>query len=100
VLPPEGLNKEGAWNNKKEGKAYNFELEQTVTNWLLTMGCCSQLKSHLSKSAGNMATVSNSLLSLEQNPSPFRLGDKTGSRGKIWHYFAGTTHKNKYPEDI
>lgn len=40
-------------------EGYNDELKQTVTVWLLTMDCCSQLKSQLSKSAGNMATASN-----------------------------------------
>lgn len=64
------------------------------------MDCCSQLKSQLSKSAGNMATASNSLPCLELGPSPSELVDKTGSRGKIWNYFADRADENKYPVGI
>lgn len=81
---------------RKEDK-YNDGLEQTVAVWLLTMDCCSQLKSQLSKSAGNMATASNSPPCLELGPSLSKLVDKTGSRGKIWNYFADRADKNKYP---
>lgn len=71
-----------------------------VTNWLLTMDCYSQLKSHFSKSAGNMATVSNSPPRLEPSPSSSKLVDKTGSKGKTWSYFADRAHQNKYPVDM
>lgn len=87
-------------NNEKKEEEYNDGLEQTVTVWLLTMDCCSQLKSQLSKSAGNMATASNSPPYLELSPSPSKLVDKTGSRGKIWNYFDDGAHTNKYPVDI
>lgn len=100
VSIPEDLNKDGTWNSKKDGSAYNDGLEQTVTNWLLTMDCCSQLKSHFSKSAGNMATVSNSPPRLEPSPSSSKLVDKTGSKGKTWSYFADRAHQNKYPVDM
>ena len=46
-----------------------------------------------------MATASNSSPYLELGPSPSKLVDKTGSRGKIWNYFADRADKNKYPVD-
>lgn len=90
MSPPEDLDKD-TWhieqNSKKKEEESNDGLEQTVTVWLLTVDCSTQLKSQLSKSAGNMATASNNPPYLELSPSPSKLVDKTGSRGKIWNCF-------------
>lgn len=79
-------------NSRNKDEEYNDGLEQTVTVWPLTMDCCSKLK----RKHGNCVKQSAMVL----NPSRSKLVDKTGSRGKIWNYFAARAHKNKCPVDI